>query len=83
MKKVISSLLVMSMVFCASVSKADNLTVEQAKARAAYAGLYLQSRGTTSSSGSVSVSSQDIEPGTEVARGTTITVKFTDSSALD
>jgi stage V sporulation protein D (sporulation-specific penicillin-binding protein) len=59
------------------------LTVEQAKARAAYAGLYLQSRGTTSSSGSVSVSSQDIEPGTEVARGTTITVKFTDSSALD
>ena len=36
MKKVISSLLVMSMVFCASVSKADNLTVEQAKAIGAY-----------------------------------------------
>ena len=66
-----------------SVPDFHGLTVEQAKARAAYVGLYLQSRGTTSSSGSVSVSSQDIEPGTEVARGTTITVKFTDSSALD
>jgi len=59
------------------------LTVEQAKARAAYVGLYLQSRGTTSAGHSVSVTSQDIEPGTEVARGTTITVKFTDASALD
>lgn len=36
MKKVISSLLVMSMVLCASVAKADNVTVEQAKAIGAY-----------------------------------------------
>ena len=36
MKKVISSLLVASMLFCASVAKADNLTVEQAKAIGAY-----------------------------------------------
>lgn len=36
MKKVISSLIVMSMVFCASVAKADNITVGQAKAIGAY-----------------------------------------------
>lgn len=36
MKKVISSLLVMSMVFCASIAKADNLTVEQAKTVGCY-----------------------------------------------
>ena len=36
MKKVISSLLVMSVMFCASIAKADNVTVEQAKAIGAY-----------------------------------------------
>ena len=36
MKKVISSLLVMSMVLCASVAKADNITVGQAKAIGSY-----------------------------------------------
>lgn len=36
MKKIISSLLVMSMVFCASIAKADNLTVEQAKTVGCY-----------------------------------------------
>ena len=36
-----------------------------------------------SQSGSVAVSSQDIPAGTEVERGTTITVELTDSSAQD
>lgn len=46
-------------------------------------GLYLQCRGTTSQSASVAISSQSIAPGTEVERGTTITVELTDSSARD
>ena len=46
-------------------------------------GLYLQCRGSTSQSASVAISSQSIEPGTEVERGTTITVELTDSSARD
>ena len=46
-------------------------------------GLYLQIRGSKSQSGSVAVSSQDIPAGTEVERGTTITVELTDSSAQD
>ncbi len=46
-------------------------------------GLYLQCRGTTSQSESVAISSQSIPPGTEVERGTTITVELTDSSAKD
>lgn len=46
-------------------------------------GLYLHSRGSTNQSGSVAVSSQSIEPGTQVERGTTITVEMTDSSARD
>ena len=59
------------------------LTVEQANARAAYYGLYLQSKGAQESSGTVTVTSQDYAPGTQVARGTTVTVRFTDSSARD
>ena len=59
------------------------LTIEQAYARASYVGLYIQARGSTGSGRSVTATSQDVEVGTEVARGTTITVKFTDASALD
>ena len=46
-------------------------------------GLYLQTRGSKIDGGSVAVSSQDIPPGTEVERGTTVTVELTDSSAQD
>ncbi len=46
-------------------------------------GLYMQTRGSKSESGSVTVSAQDIPPGTQVERGTTITVELTDSSAQD
>ncbi len=44
-------------------------------------GLYLQTKGSTSSL--ATVTSQDISPGTEVARGTTITAEYTDHSAQD
>ena len=46
-------------------------------------GLYLQVRGSQSQSGYVSVSSQSIPAGTEVERGTTVTVELTDASAQD
>ena len=46
-------------------------------------GLYMQTRGSKNQSGSVAVSAQDIPPGTEVERGTTVTVELTDSSARD
>ncbi len=46
-------------------------------------GLYLQCCGTTSQSESVAISAQSIASGTEVERGTTITVELTDSSARD
>ena len=46
-------------------------------------GLYLQTRGSTNQSGTVAVSAQSIEAGTQVERGTTITVELTDSSAGD
>ena len=46
-------------------------------------GLYLQVRGSTSQSGYVSVSAQSVPAGTEVERGTTVTVELTDVSAQD
>ncbi len=46
-------------------------------------GLYLQMRGSTNQSGFVAVSGQSIPAGTQVERGTTITVELTDSSAGD
>ena len=46
-------------------------------------GLYLQSKGANTGSGTVTVTSQDIEAGTQVERGTLVTVEFTDSSAQD
>ena len=50
---------------------------------AANAGLYVQAKGTDRTDVYVLAAYQDIEPGTEVDRGTTITVEFTDHSALD
>ena len=59
------------------------MTVSQVNAAIAGTGLYLQSVGTTNTGGHVTVTSQDVAPGTEVERGTLITVEFTDSSAQD
>lgn len=46
-------------------------------------GLYMQIRGSNSQSGAVAVSAQSVEAGTQVERGTTVTVELTDSSARD
>lgn len=59
------------------------LTVAQANDTAAYYGLYILAKGTDQSNNAVSVTYQDIEAGTEVARGTTVTVEFTNHSAQD
>lgn len=47
------------------------------------AGVYIQARGTDMTENYVTCTYQDIEPGTEVDRGTTITVEFADHSAQD
>ena len=47
------------------------------------AGLYIQAKGTDHRDEHVTVAYQDIEPGTMVDRGTTITVEFTTGGASD
>lgn len=59
------------------------MSVAQANQAAVNNGLYLQSKGTDQDTSAVSVTYQDIEAGTMVDRGTTITVEFTDHSAQD
>jgi beta-lactam-binding protein with PASTA domain len=46
-------------------------------------GLYLQAKGTDSTAWHVLATKQDIPPGTEVERGSTISVTFTDTKDLD
>ncbi len=46
-------------------------------------GLYLQAKGTDSTAWHVLGAKQSIPPGTEVPRGTTVTVTFTDTKDLD
>ena len=46
-------------------------------------GLYIQAKGTDHRDEYVTVAYQDIEPGTMVDRGTTITVEFTTGGASD
>ena len=46
-------------------------------------GLYLQAKGTDSTAWHVLATKQDIPPGTEVERGSTICVTFTDTKDLD
>mgnify|MGYP004464505089 FL=1 len=47
------------------------------------AGVYVQAKGTNLTENYVTVTYQDIPAGTEVERGTTITMEFTDHTALD
>ena len=56
----------------------SNLSVSQANAAATNAGLYLLAEGTTKDGSLVFATDQDIDPGTQVVRGTTVTVEFTD-----
>ena len=46
-------------------------------------GLYLQAKGTDSTAWHVVVTGQDIAAGTQVERGTTVTVLFADTSDMD
>lgn len=57
------------------------LTPAQANAAIVNSGLYLQSKG--SKSASAKVTSQNLTAGAQVARGTLITVEYTDESARD
>ena len=50
---------------------------------ASNAGLYVQAKGTDRTDGYVLAAYQDIDPGTEVDRGTTITVEFSSTGASD
>ena len=50
---------------------------------ASNAGLYVQAKGTDSTDVYVLAAYQDIDPGTEVDRGTTITVEFSSTGASD
>ena len=46
-------------------------------------GLYLQPKGADSTAWRVVATAQDLSPGTEVERGTTVTVLFTDTNDMD
>ena len=64
-----------------TVPKLRNLTEAQARAVMENSGLYLQTKG--SSIYYATVTDQYPAAGTEVPRGTTITVELTDQTALD
>jgi len=59
------------------------LTVEEATKLLNDLGLYLQAKGTDLRAKHVLVTSQDLKEGTEVALGTTVTVIFADTTAMD
>lgn len=59
------------------------MTASEATSTMEKLGLYLQTKGTDSTASYVLVTSQDIDAGTEVALGTTVTVIFADTTALD
>ena len=59
------------------------MTVSEATQTLSELGLYLQAKGTDSTAWHVVVTDQDIEVGTKVSRGTTITVIFADTTAMD
>lgn len=66
-----------------SVPDFMGMTVSQARKAASDAGLYLQARGTDTNIGYIVVTYQNLEGGTQVKRGTTIHVEFTDNSIRD
>ena len=59
------------------------MTVSQANQAAVNAGLYIQARGTDKTEGYIYVTYQGTEPGTEVPRGTTVNVEFTNNTVTD
>lgn len=61
----------------------QGMNMAQANEAAVNNGIYILARGTDYDGATVNVTWQNIEPGTEVVRGTTVTVEFTDHSAQD
>ncbi len=59
------------------------MNMAQANEAAVNNHLYVLARGTSYDGPTISVTWQNIDPGTEVVRGTTVTVEFTDHSAQD
>jgi beta-lactam-binding protein with PASTA domain len=59
------------------------LTVTEATQKLNDLGLYLQAKGTDSTARHVLVTGQDIPAGTEVERGTTVTLLFADTNDRD
>lgn len=65
-----------------SVPNLSGMTLSQVNETIAGLGLYVQTKGATDTGGAT-VTNQDIPPNSMVDLGTTITVEFTDHSALD
>lgn len=59
------------------------MTLEEATRCLSDLGLYLQPKGADPRQWRVTAISQDLPPGTEVDRGTTVTVTFADTTAMD
>ena len=59
------------------------MSVSQANQAASDSGLYILAKGTNTTGSNVSVTYQDVAAGSQVERGTMITVEFTDHSAQD
>ncbi len=66
-----------------TVPELRGMTIEQATQCLNELGLYLQIRGSDRKVGNVTATSQELEPGTRVPRGTTVTVVFTDTENVD
>ena len=67
----------------ATVPDFGGMTLGQANEAAASAGLYLKTEGPAEAGENSKVTMQDISPGETVARGTTITLEFTDLTPSD
>ena len=67
----------------ATVPSLYGMTLEEATRCLSDLGLYLQPKGADPEQWRVTAIVQDIPPGTSVARGTTVTVTFADTTAMD
>lgn len=66
-----------------SVPSLLGMSLEEATRMLSDLGLYLQPKGADPSQWRVTAITQDLPPGTQVERGTTVTVTFADTTAMD
>lgn len=66
-----------------TVPDLTGMTASEATQALTDLGLYLQAKGTDPKKWYALVTAQDIPPGTEVERGSTVTVRFADTTAMD